>query len=205
MFAHWCNMIKGKDDILVVFALEQESQNVFDDYPVLYTGVGKVQAALALSQHLQRATPKMIVNLGTAGSQKHTKGSVVNATSFIQRDMDVTPLGLAPYQTPFSAHPVELVYGEAVHPFPTATCGTGDNFSVQEDFGNGAYDVVDMEAYVLALISKSHGIPFVCLKYISDGADGAADLDWEEALKVTASTLKTALEQTFKSVWALSA
>ena len=35
-----------------------------------------------------------------------------------------------------------------------------------------------MEAYAMALIAKQEQIPFLCLKYISDGADGAAAEDW---------------------------
>jgi adenosylhomocysteine nucleosidase len=35
-----------------------------------------------------------------------------------------------------------------------------------------------MEAYALALIAKKEGIPFLCLKYISDGADNNAADDW---------------------------
>jgi adenosylhomocysteine nucleosidase len=119
----------------------------------------------------------------------------VNITSFIQRDMDATPLGFAPYQTPFSDQAVKLEYGNKIGAFPIGTCGTGDSFAVDEDFGNGAYDVVDMEAYALALICKEQSIPFVCLKYISDGADGRADEDWSEALKTTSHALKTALEE----------
>ncbi|HEY6900292.1 MAG TPA: hypothetical protein VI233_06605 [Puia sp.] len=41
-----------------------------------------------------------------------------------------------------------------------------------------AYGVVDMEAYALAFIAMKEQIPFLCLKYISDGADGAAADDW---------------------------
>lgn len=35
-----------------------------------------------------------------------------------------------------------------------------------------------MEAYALALIAKKENIPFLCLKYISDGANGDAADDW---------------------------
>jgi adenosylhomocysteine nucleosidase len=41
-----------------------------------------------------------------------------------------------------------------------------------------SYNVVDMEAYSLAMIAKKENIPFLCLKYISDGADEDAADDW---------------------------
>ncbi|WP_262250199.1 phosphorylase family protein [Parapedobacter soli] len=40
------------------------------------------------------------------------------------------------------------------------------------------YNVVDMEAYALAVVAMKENIPFLCLKYISDGADGNAAADW---------------------------
>ena len=41
-------------------------------------------------------------------------------------------------------------------------------------------DVIDMEAYALAKVCRSYGIPFVSFKYITDGADGDAGIDWEQ-------------------------
>ncbi|MEP6594919.1 MAG: hypothetical protein ABJA71_03185 [Ginsengibacter sp.] len=55
-------------------------------------------------------------------------------------------------------------------------CGSGDTFEMNR-FCND-YKVIDMEAYALALISLKENIPFLCLKYISDGADGLAADDW---------------------------
>jgi adenosylhomocysteine nucleosidase len=37
-----------------------------------------------------------------------------------------------------------------------------------------------MEAYALAKVCRSYGIPFISFKYITDGADGDADIDWEK-------------------------
>jgi adenosylhomocysteine nucleosidase len=44
-------------------------------------------------------------------------------------------------------------------------------------------DSVDMEAYALAKVCLHEQIPFACVKYITDGADGAASCDWENNLK----------------------
>jgi adenosylhomocysteine nucleosidase len=37
-------------------------------------------------------------------------------------------------------------------------------------------------------------IPFLCLKYISDGADGAAATDWPETVKMASVALRNALD-----------
>ncbi len=181
------------NDTLLVFAMAQESQDVFDGYNVLHTGIGKVNAAYALTRALQEKRPALVVNMGTAGSRKHKPGTIVNCTSFIQRDMDVTVLGFKKFQTPFSETPIKLDCGVSRKEFVQGICGTGDNFDAGQD--SGAFDVVDMEGYALAYICQQESIPFLCLKYISDGADGDAKEDWNASLHRTAEELKEALEK----------
>ncbi|MCH5719773.1 phosphorylase family protein [Niabella hibiscisoli] len=90
--------------------------------------------------------------------------------------MDVRGLGYELYKTPLSDMPVVLEYGLAMDGLPEAVCGTGDNFEM--DHAATAYNVVDMESYALAMIAMKENIPFLCLKYISDGADDDAAEDW---------------------------
>ena len=42
----------NKDDILIVCALEIETQGQLEDYDILYTGVGKVNATFKLTKRL---------------------------------------------------------------------------------------------------------------------------------------------------------
>lgn len=178
---------------LLVFAMKEESQDVFPDYDVLHTGIGKINAAYGLMKHIaEKEKPALVINMGTAGSRKHKGGAIVNCTGFIQRDMDVTPLGIPLYQTPFSDDPVEIVYGKRLENLPEGVCGTGDNFDTTEQAET--FDVVEMEAYALALICKREQIPFLCLKYVSDGADGDGAQDWSESLHKTAEALRSALK-----------
>ena len=179
-------------DHLLVFAMKEESQDVFDDYNLLHTGIGKVNAAHALMSRINRVRPSIIVNLGTAGSRKHSGGTIINCTSFIQRDMDVRALGFELFQTPFSSDPLKIEYGRRIENLPEGLCGTGDNFASCESAD--PFDVVDMEAYALALICKREEIPFLCLKYVSDGANGESNASWNDSLHRTAKALKTILE-----------
>jgi adenosylhomocysteine nucleosidase len=52
-----------------------------------------------------------------------------------------------------------------------------------------------MEAYPLAWIAKEEKIPFLCLKYISDGADGQAAEEWSVSVHLAAQALKQAIDQ----------
>jgi adenosylhomocysteine nucleosidase len=109
--------------------------------------------------------------------------------------MDVTPLGFAPYQTPFSNLPVPLAGGADMLPdLPVAVCGTGDHFVTKWPDG-APYALVDMEAYALAAVAQDAGVPFMALKYISDNADDASHTDWGAALERAARALRAAVDQ----------
>jgi len=68
---------------LVVMALSVESSGVFEaaGVPVLYCGVGKVNAAIALTKELSRYAHQeqempLVVNFGSAGSRIRHAGGV---------------------------------------------------------------------------------------------------------------------------------
>ncbi|MFC4479536.1 nucleosidase [Flavobacterium chungangensis] len=164
------------EDILFCFALESEAAEVFKDHNVLITGIGKVNAAYELTKAIQKKRPSVIINLGSAGSSCFQKGDVICCTKFVQRDMDVCGLGFALYETPLSGLPPLLEYGLLMDNLQEGICGTGDNFEMGHC--SDAYNVVDMEAYALAMIAMKENIPFLSLKYISDGADDNAAEDW---------------------------
>ena len=164
------------EDVLFTFALESEAADVFAEYKHLICGIGKVNAAYSLMKAIQQEKPKLIVNLGSAGSNCYKKGEIICCTRFVQRDMDVRGLGYEQYETPFSGMPTVLEYGLQMEGVPVSICGTGDNFEMAH--AATIYDIVDMEAYALALVAMKENIPFLSLKYISDGADGNAAEDW---------------------------
>ncbi len=164
------------NNTLFVFALESEADNLFTHCNCVFIGVGKINAAYRLTKAIAIHKPQLIINLGSAGSNFFQQGQVVCCNRFIQRDMDVRGLGFALYETPFSNNPSLLEYGLSFENLPTGTCGTGDSFEMNHTVAD--YNLVDMEAFPLAWIAHQENIPFLCLKYISDGADGAAADDW---------------------------
>ena len=172
--------------ILIVCALEIETQEKLKDYDVLYTGVGKVNATFALTRKFGKLGSyipySLVINYGTAGSRKIKKKQLVDCTKFIQRDMDVTGLGFMKGETPFEDNPpITIKSTSEFNPIGrNATCGSGDNFV--EDKTNYYGEVVDMEAYALAKVCYYYDIPFISFKYITDGADEQAHEDWESNL-----------------------
>lgn len=186
-------LLSARDSTLVVFALEAEAQGLFDDFHVIYTGVGKVNAAyklmVALADWKEKNGhyPELVLNLGSAGSSLFKRGSIVNCTQFIQRDMDVTVFGHTLFSTPNEDLSPVFSAGLRCEPYPQGVCGSGDSFST--DGKMQGWNVVDMEAYALAKVCTGQGIPFCCLKFISDGADEGAVSSWAEALGITAQAL----------------
>ena len=177
---------------LVVIALQLEGQGLFEqaDVSVLYTGLGKVNAALSLARRLatlraQGALPKVVVNFGTAGSRTFATGSVIACRQFVQRDMDVTGLGFALGETPFETLPPTLSFPAVFTSLPEGICGTGDRF--ETGAAGLACDVIDMEAYALAKVCLVEGVTLACAKYISDGADHTAADDWQASLPKAAA------------------
>ena len=176
----------NREDVLIVCALEIETQGEMDDYSVLYTGVGKVNATFKLTERLCDSNyyslkPKLVINYGTAGSRKIKKKQLVDCTKFVQRDMDVTGLGFMKGQTPFeNLVPIILDYDHVkFNPIGRkASCGSGDNFV--EDRTNYYGEVVDMEAYALAKVCHHYDINFISFKYITDNVDEHSPRDWEE-------------------------
>ncbi len=173
--------------LLVVMALEMESQGLFaaSGVAVLYTGIGKVNAAHRLTRALTEERARSgrlptVVNFGTVGSPKLAAGSIVSCRRFVQRDMDVSGLGFALGTTPFEDVPAELEFPPLFPELPEAVCGTGDRFETGMPVVD--CDVIDMEAYALAKVCHLEGAPFGAVKFVTDGANGNAGVDWHENL-----------------------
>jgi len=172
---------------LVVVALRAESAGVFEaaGIPVLYCGVGKVNAAIALTRELTRYAQQgqampLVLNFGSAGSRRHPTGTVVGCHEFVQRDMDVSGLGFALGVTPYDEAPPALRFDPVFKHLPSAVCGSGDSFATTVT--DMECEVVDMEAYALAKVCWYEQAQFACVKYVSDGADHTAADDWQQNL-----------------------
>lgn len=187
--------INGKiyNNILLVFALESEARKEFENFEKVFVGIGKIKATYNLTKAILKTNPDLIINLGTAGSTTFDRGSVVNCNRFIQRDMDVRALGFQKFETPFSDETIILNYGLNIGNLPNGICGSGDQFEIEHN--NPEYNVIDMEAFALAKVAELEGIDFLCLKYISDGADGNAADDWTIEVKKASIALRIKLDK----------
>jgi adenosylhomocysteine nucleosidase len=173
--------------LLIVMALPQESRGLLEGTgaEILYTGVGKVNAASALARRLAEmrctgAGQPLVVNMGTAGSRQIPAHTLVACNRFVQRDMDVSGMGLAPGVTPFDSTPPIIEFPAVFTHLPQMLCSTADSFATHRHEISG--DVVDMEAFALARVCLAENARFACIKYVTDGADSDSATHWEAAL-----------------------
>jgi adenosylhomocysteine nucleosidase len=187
------------EKLLIVLALPQESRGLLEGAgaEILYTGVGKVNAAATIARRLAEircagARPPLVVNLGTAGSRTIPAHTLVACNRFAQRDMDVSGLGLAPGVTPFDTTPPIIEFPVVFTHLPRGLCSTADSFATHRHEVTG--DVVDMEAFALARVCLAEDAPFACVKYITDSADSDSAAHWQAALDNAARAFLTVYE-----------
>lgn len=176
------------DAPLLAAALEVEATHLHDlDLPVLITGVGTINAAIALTTVLSRQRPREVISVGTAGGLSvRAAGTVVIERAFCH-DMDTDLLtGLIGHDP---APPIHL---SPAYSGPTAVLATGDVF-VSDDAARQRLalraDVVDMEGYAVASAAHALDVPVTLVKHVSDSADGDAARSWVETMDLCARSL----------------
>ncbi|MFW2011256.1 5'-nucleosidase, partial [Acinetobacter nosocomialis] len=83
---------------------------------------------------------------GSAGSSSFNRHDLVEVKTFVQRDLDVSPLGFEVGVTPLDDYfPAAIHLQTHFADLPKGICGTGDSFETGQP--KVACDVVDMEGY----------------------------------------------------------
>jgi len=169
--------------VALAVALPQELPSAASlGVPFAYTGVGKVQAAIAVADLIHLHRPHLVLNFGSVGRVRPGPHGLLEVARVLQRDMLAEPL--APRgSTPFHDGPHALESG-----WPGVVCATGDSFVTGPDawFGAQDVDVVDMELFAMAAVCRSKGIAWRALKFVSDEANAESGKDWAANLRTGA-------------------
>lgn len=170
---------------LLVVALEEEAVHLHvHELPILVTGVGKVNAAIAVTTILAKHRPASVVNLGTAGALRDGVTGTHVISKVIQHDLnDAAIYDMVGIH--FGA-PFEFEGGEGT------VLATGDRFvsktEVRERLALEAH-LVDMEGYAVARAARWAGVPVTLVKEVSDQAGEQAAKSWSETLDECAESL----------------
>ena len=163
--------------IYILVALPDELAHdlpALEGYSVVYTGVGKVNAAMHAAQVAQKEDCRLIINYGSAGAlQQDLVGKLSEIRQVRQRDMDARPLcpqGITPFEDTGHEGDIDLAHQNGV------VLSTGDQFVTSAPAVT--CQMVDMEGYAIAKVAKRHKVDVVIVKYGSDFADENASQDW---------------------------
>ena len=175
--------------IIVALPSEFDKNNLYKDFPVIFSGVGKLNAAFATAEAIKLYQPELVINLGTAGAVNQSPGELLEISAVIQRDMDARPLsprGEIPFQESF--HSLESKFGNF-------KCGTGDSFVTEVDpwFIEAGIEVIDMELYAIAYVCQKNSIPWRSVKYITDKIGSNSGDEWLGHLKLASDALHSYL------------
>lgn len=188
-------------NILIVIACKEESCGLFETFDnVLFTGVGKINAAYNLTRKIYELRNNdinldLVLNFGSVGSDKFKRGDLVYCRKFIQHDMNAVEFGYELGITPGEDNNLILEHKRIVYNLQEAICGTGDCFS--SDFYD-IVDVADMESYALAKVCKKEKIDFCSIKYVTNNFNSGDAFDWDEECKIGAKKMFDYFNANFK-------
>lgn len=181
---------------IFVVALPEEIENTIEilGYPVFFSGVGKLNASIAISK-VKNLGFSEVINIGSCGSYEESPGKIIKVGKTIQ-DIDVRPLCEYGYAPPDYDNNHVII--DSLSPY---VCFTTDYFydrSVRTKYSKKYLDniysshIFDMECYGLAKTCEQLGVKFSSYKWVSD--DGS-DHDWKENCQIGFSKVKEILKE----------
>ncbi|MDO5642065.1 MAG: 5'-methylthioadenosine/S-adenosylhomocysteine nucleosidase [Paracoccus sp. (in: a-proteobacteria)] len=166
----------------------------------LMTGIGPVEAALAMGMTLARMQaegrlPRLVVSLGSAGSARLEQAGIYQASSVGWRDIDASALGFEKGITPFLGLPARLDLPLTIPGIAQASLSTGADIVSGGGYDAIAEDMVDMESFAVMRACQRFGLPLVVLRGISDGAEELHRFDdWTRLLHIVDEKLARAVD-----------
>jgi adenosylhomocysteine nucleosidase len=196
---------------MIVVALKQElpvellRSKYFTRCEVLVTGMGLLPAYTQTYTAIKEKKPSFVLNLGTAASLSSSTpvGEIVQAVEFFAHPLmhvchNVSNVGVRLSNIPQVLHssgekPQAITYKKV-------KLSSGDLFVTQDNISSvlGLYrvDIVDMEAYAIALACKECGIPFYCVKYITDSVIATtSEEEWSSLLNKSSDILLSVAQE----------
>ncbi|MBA2815650.1 5'-methylthioadenosine/S-adenosylhomocysteine nucleosidase [Candidatus Pantoea persica] len=180
---------------------------------LLKSGIGKTAAALGTTLLLQLCKPDLVINTGSAGGLAPTLsvGDIVISDEVRYHNADVTAFGYEPGQmagcpAAFAADAALIAAAEAC--ISELNLNAVRGLVVSGDaFINGAEPLarirttfpqaiaVEMEATAIGHVCHQFKVPFVVVRAISDVADKASHLSFDEFLSVVAQQSSLMVEK----------
>ncbi len=191
--------VAGRSVLFVMAAEAEYGPHLKRLFTPLMTGVGPVEAAVALAARLAELKsagrlPDLVVSLGSAGSRVLEQAEIYQARSVSYRDIDASPLGFPKGLTPFLDLPETVPLPYLIPGIAQASLSTGGAVISGAGYDAVAADMVDMETFAVLRACQRFSLPLVALRGISDGKAELRHVgDWTEYLHVIDEKLATAV------------
>lgn len=164
-----------------------------DGVRLIKSGMGKLRAAWACQELINRFKARHILLIGFAGglTSDLKVGDVIEPTTFIEQDYFAEPFEKFPNKIISRSKP--LFSGSV-----SATMLTQDRFLTENPYKKSGHKetlACDMESYAVALFCEKAGCAYNVIKLISDSADENADHDFLKACKELSPKLNDTAKQ----------
>jgi adenosylhomocysteine nucleosidase len=193
--------IAGRNVLFVMAAAAEYGPHLQQRFQPLMTGVGPVEAALAMGVALarldqDRLLPDLVVSLGSAGSRVLEQTGIYQASSVSYRDMDASALGFEKGATPFLDLPPVMELPLQIPGVASASLSTGANVVTGSAYDAIDADMVDMETFAILRACQQFDLPLIALRGISDGAKTLQHVhDWTEYLHIIDEKLAAVVDR----------
>ena len=187
----------NKKVFIVAVPDEVDIQGKILEYPVIFSGVGKINATMAAMSALHLGYNE-IINIGSCGSLKLPVGKIAKVGQVFQ-DIDATPLDEYG-STPFDANSKQIILDTN----SDISCFTTDYFYDNNQLSKYSpyylemiekCSIFDMECYAIAKVCRRYNVKFSSYKWISDGGDHS---HWKENCKIGFEKVKVILNEQFE-------
>ena len=176
------------------------------DVVIVKSGIGKVNAGVCAQLLITSFGVGRIINTGVGGAldPRLNIGDVVVSTDVVQHDFDVSPIGFAKGEVPYTglaAFPAdEEMRKDAAASAREAAAGSlvlegricsGDQFIASSDQKHAILNTFgglccEMEGGAVAQVCWLNHVPFVIIRAISDRADHAEEINYTAFAGLTA-------------------
>jgi nucleoside phosphorylase len=134
----------NKRVFIVASPLETGIINDINGSPVIYSGVGKINATMAAYKAFTDGYNE-VINIGSCGSLKHEQGTIINV-GLVYQDIDGTPL------CEYGITPFEYTRNIVVNRLSDLTCFTTDYFvdlSQKEKYSSSYIKCINNQLYCI--------------------------------------------------------
>jgi adenosylhomocysteine nucleosidase len=216
--AYLVNRMQNKTEKTI--ANSQFFEGELEGKPVvlLKSGIGKVNAAMGTTIMMERYSPSLIINTGSAGgfSPHLNVGDLVIADRVVHHDVDVTSFeydyGQVPGLPPAFTASKEVLdqtiqaVKELGMNYEVGLIATGDSFMEDEskvDFVREKFPemiAAEMEAAAIAQVSHQYDTPFVMIRALSDVAGKDSSITFDAFLKTAAKHASELIRRLLQSI-----